>query len=372
MVNKKVFNDLWENSLGHCAFCGKELEKNTAVIDHIIPLKKGGSNEINNLRLVCRTCNIQNANKLLPQEKDFQDYLYSILINDSRFNSVTSNNTIVTENGRKLNLDITFTRNIDGNIQSFAVEVKSSSLTSEQGLNSAVQQLKMYRSILPNYHFILASPITIAKNYRENVYSEGFSIWDSETICNNIPDIILPICSASDLYDTLITRLRDCRPGFVDWQVYQKLIGEIISALFCPPLDPLVEQNADANYANRRDFIIPNYSDYGYWPYLRNRYYAEFITVDAKNSAKTISKEDILQVAHYLKSKGTGLFGLVFSRFGVDESGIIHLRDIWQNENKMIIVMNDNDIEQMLLLKQDNSDPCQVIINLIQNFRLSL
>lgn len=142
-----------------------------------------------------------------------------------------------------------------------------------------------------------------------------------------------------------------------------------MAALFCPPLDPVSEQNADADYANRRDFIVPNYAECGYWPYLRSRYQAEFIVVDAKNSKETIKKEDILQVAHYLKEKGTGLFALIFARTGADESAEVHLRDIWQNESKMIVVLNDRDVEQMLLSRQIGNDPARIIIEKIQEFR---
>ena len=103
--------------------------------------------------------------------------------------------------------------------------------------------------------------------------------------------------------------------------------------------------------------------------YLRDRYKAEFIVVDAKNSAHEIGKDDILQVAHYLKDKGFGLFGLIFSRCGGDPSSEIHLRDIWQSENKMIVILSDNDVEQMLLGKQRGNDPSRIIIEKIQEFR---
>ena len=85
--------------------------------------------------------------------------------------------------------------------------------------------------------------------------------------------------------------------------------------------------------------------------YLRDRYKAEFIVVDAKNSAHEIGKDDILQVAHYLKEKGVGLFGLIFSRCGGDPSSEIHLRDIWQSENKMIVADAMKRIESVLDMK---------------------
>ena len=40
-----------------CKYCGKKLDTNTLVLDHIIPISKGGSSNINNLQTICRTCN---------------------------------------------------------------------------------------------------------------------------------------------------------------------------------------------------------------------------------------------------------------------------------------------------------------------------
>ena len=45
---------IFSRSRGECDICGAR--KNLA-IDHIVPLCKGGSNDLNNLRALCRTCN---------------------------------------------------------------------------------------------------------------------------------------------------------------------------------------------------------------------------------------------------------------------------------------------------------------------------
>lgn len=40
-----------------CKYCGKRLDMNTLVLDHIIPISKGGSSNIDNLQIICRTSN---------------------------------------------------------------------------------------------------------------------------------------------------------------------------------------------------------------------------------------------------------------------------------------------------------------------------
>lgn len=52
---------VWNNCLGECVQCGS---KNYLEYDHIIPISKGGSNEVNNLQLLCRECNLSKSNRI--------------------------------------------------------------------------------------------------------------------------------------------------------------------------------------------------------------------------------------------------------------------------------------------------------------------
>lgn len=371
MNKDRVLKELWDKSGGKCMRYGKILSGHDTAIEHIFPQCYGGSDRIENLMVVCNRCNNLRANRF-HKEAEFQQYLQKLLLQDDRFDNVSIDKKIETTNGQKFVADVVFSRTHHGKEELYIVETKSPLAMTEQGIESAIRQLKYYRDIYPDAHFILAVPTVFAEEYRQRVRAAGFTLWDSETLRLDIPDGSLPVNAVQDIYDELIDKLKNCQPGFENWQVYQKLVGEILAALFCPPLDAISEQNSDANRANRRDFIILNYADCGYWPYLQHRYKAEFIVVDAKNSAKKVEKKDILQVAYYLKEKGAGLFGLIFSRCGVNESAERHLQDIWQNENKMIIVLNDSDVEQMLLSRQSGNDPCRLIIEKIQEFRLRI
>jgi len=62
-VRKYVF----ERDFYRCQSCGKNnLETNLAV-DHIIPLARGGKNDISNLQTLCFSCNQQKSDRLDPR-----------------------------------------------------------------------------------------------------------------------------------------------------------------------------------------------------------------------------------------------------------------------------------------------------------------
>jgi 5-methylcytosine-specific restriction endonuclease McrA len=53
-----------ERDRHQCQSCGTT---QTLTIDHIIPLAKGGSNDVSNLQTLCRSCNAQKRDRLDPR-----------------------------------------------------------------------------------------------------------------------------------------------------------------------------------------------------------------------------------------------------------------------------------------------------------------
>lgn len=64
-VTKKVKQKLWKEPDLKCAYCGIEVNEYTATIDHILPVRAGGTSEIENLAIACRKCNMLKADKIL-------------------------------------------------------------------------------------------------------------------------------------------------------------------------------------------------------------------------------------------------------------------------------------------------------------------
>ncbi len=60
-VRKYVF----QRDKYQCQSCGKANDETNLTIDHIIPLARGGQNDISNLQTLCFTCNLQKTDKIV-------------------------------------------------------------------------------------------------------------------------------------------------------------------------------------------------------------------------------------------------------------------------------------------------------------------
>ena len=67
--SKSVRKELWQMCNGRCPKCGAKMqiknckdEKTYMTIDHIVPRSKNGTNNIGNLRPLCRKCNMDRGN----------------------------------------------------------------------------------------------------------------------------------------------------------------------------------------------------------------------------------------------------------------------------------------------------------------------
>ncbi|TVP62613.1 MAG: HNH endonuclease [Nodularia sp. (in: Bacteria)] len=68
-VRKYVF----ERDKYQCQSCGKTQLETNLTIDHIIPLARGGQNDMSNLHTLCFTCNQKKTDKLDPRfQRHFQ------------------------------------------------------------------------------------------------------------------------------------------------------------------------------------------------------------------------------------------------------------------------------------------------------------
>jgi hypothetical protein len=272
------------------------------------------------------------------------------------------------------------------------VEVKGVTPNTRQRLEGVANQLVSYRDAYKAANpgskvvLVLVTPGTLSVEYRLFLMKSGIDqVIDGDVLREpeNLPVIerFLEEASVSraagsvpvDVAGSLLGELRETPAGQADWPQYQKLCERILEFLFCPPLEKPIYERSNRGRSDRRDIILPNYiTDPGhFWAQMRSLYQAHFVVVDAKNWNDPIDKGEVLKIANYLQSHGVGRFGIIMSRKGGDSGADIAWREHWRSDQKMIVILNDVEVEQMLAVRRSGGDPALLVRQKIEDFRLS-
>lgn len=367
-----------------CTSCGVTNNEVPLELAHIVPISQGGENSEENLTILCPNCHRQFDRQ--PREFEFLSYLSELMRLSPDFVNVEQEKLLGDET--RYRADIIAQRKYRNTTETLLIECKSYTVLSSARLNNVINQLRTYRNALGTGRMVLAVPATLKDRDLAVLSKENIEIWDlpkiTDIFAKQIHDSQAGYFKAIFLArisrpkkptrsDELIAALEACDPGKKDWSVYQSLTGDILEYLFAPPLGKPISELSDKTKTNRRDFILPNYTEKGFWSFLREKYEADYIVVDAKNYTRKIKKSEVLQVANYLKSHGAGLFGLIISRNGGDTAGCENtLREQWLVHRKLILVLCDEDIKEMLMAKNDGRAPEEIIGQKIEQFRLSM
>jgi len=315
--------------------------------------------------------------------RDFENYIADILKSSDNFEDVQSTQII---NNREI--DILATEKIKSDLSPkilWAIEVRKRKaplpIAEIERLSGKWQDLKMKD---PRINVLLISASGVSSIALQQAGRFGIKIWGlQELFLHTTPEMQskyfntsfeqYPQTSPLDMKeDTFIALLKNITPGKAEWSKYQEACLEILEHLFCPPLESPKYELFDVERKNRRDIIFENSSPSGFWKMVREIYLGHYIVIDAKNYKDPLSKQPILAISHYLKPYGCGMFGMLISRKGESPSASHAIKEQWIGNNKLILILSDDDIIEMLDIKKGNGKPEEIIRAKIAKFRMSL
>jgi hypothetical protein len=267
------------------------------------------------------------------------------------------------------------------------IECKGVAPAVEGRIARYLDQLARLREAYPVATVVIAFPERLQETYSRRFRAAGYEVWDTDFISREFGDFVGAVSDARlhNLFypplgtrpeqtsaDQLTTRLQSITCGSQEWSKYQKWCVDALEFLFVPPLEKPLYELVDEPRLNRRDIILPNYAESGFWRYIREKFAADYIVVDAKNYCTAIRKAEVLQVANYLKPVGAGMFGMICTRHAPPKRVHLIRREQWTLYGKMILFLADEDLTQMLTYKATGTDPEQVLRQKIEEFRLAL
>jgi len=82
-LTKAERQKVYEKCGGHCAYCGRELEYRQMNVDHAIPLRSCGKDELENMLLACRSCNNYKSSMSIEELREMIEKMPDTLMRDN-------------------------------------------------------------------------------------------------------------------------------------------------------------------------------------------------------------------------------------------------------------------------------------------------
>jgi hypothetical protein len=175
--------------------------------------------------------------------------------------------------------------------------------------------------------------------------------------------------------NNLIQQLDNCPLGSLGWVNFEDICTQILSFLFVPPLHVPQRQVKTVSGINRRDAIYPNRNitpngviNSKNWHHLFQELDARLILIEYKNyDEMEIGPEEVNCALNYLTNPMGRLAILVCSK-EPNQQAKIRRNTIYSNEKKVILFLKKEHLKEMLLMKEREEDPSDLIVDLVESF----
>lgn len=160
--------------------------------------------------------------------------------------------------------------------------------------------------------------------------------------------------------------------GIAHASQFQRTVLEIVNYLFNPELIDGSLEVRTFDGTERRDIIFTNDSDETFWTYLRTEHSAFLLMFETKNTA-SLKPEHFNQTAVYLGDR-LGRLGFIVTRNEASEANQRKAFSIYNDSHprKIILVLSDNDLEEMLDIKCHSKNPMRYVQKIYREFRQSV
>lgn len=321
----------------------------------------------------------QNLLQSLPP-RGLERFVADVIRGLERFREVQLNSVV---NGMEIDIVAKEKDTSATNPVIWVFEVKASIVVGTDVVRHLAATRVMVDSRFKNAHLVLVVAGQLTSSALSATKQIGIETWDCQKLLSLAPKEVLEryfgqapdktLTSEEDAKgESLLKSLDSTEAGKKSWSAYQKLSSDIVEYLFCPPLESPRYEVPDVTANDRRDMILENGALDGFWAQIRQTYKAEYVVVDAKNYSAPIKKGPVIDVAHYLKPYGCGLFGILLCRKGPSSSALHAIRGLWIGSQKLIVVLADKDVAEMIKLKRTGGKPEELLRRIIADFRMAL
>jgi hypothetical protein len=170
----------------------------------------------------------------------------------------------------------------------------------------------------------------------------------------------------------LCTKLRALKKGKKWWSAYEELCERILRYLFPNDLSGWHKQKRTTDELNRFDFVCRIRPRTDFWKFLIEHLDSRYVVFEFKNYAKSIKQGQVLTTEKYLLERGLRRVAIVLTRAGADEDATKMAQGSMREHGKLILVVDDDELCEMLHMKERGEDPTDRLFDIADEFLLTL
>jgi hypothetical protein len=130
---------------------------------------------------------------------------------------------------------------------------------------------------------------------------------------------------------------------------YQNIVADIFKELFYPVfIDEPMLQIVSLHPERRRDIIIPNRSENGFWAYLSIIYHSDLFLVECKNYSAPVTHTEIIQILDYMRKPALANIAFLACRVGVNSNAYETIQSYYNENGRLIVVLDDKAFLELL------------------------
>lgn len=182
--------------------------------------------------------------------------------------------------------------------------------------------------------------------------------------------------ASPDAVDTsgseLCKELRAMPKGREKWSEYENLCEKILKYLFADHLAGWSKQHRTDDELNRFDYVCRIIPSTDFWNFILQQMHSRYVIFEFKNYEDPIKQGQVLTTEKYLLEKGLRRVAIMLTREGAHSSAVKTAQGAMRESGKLILILNDEQICQMLAMKEKGSDPTDLLFEITDSFLLSL
>jgi hypothetical protein len=172
--------------------------------------------------------------------------------------------------------------------------------------------------------------------------------------------------------EQLYQELQLVQPGKGDWSKYEQVGERIVRYLFAPHLKRFQPQSKTDDELHRRDLICQIALQKGFWQVLTQEFHTLFPVFEFKNYTRPIKPREIETTERYLLKSARRMTAIILSRKGAGDNALQATRGALREQDKLILVLDDGHVEQMLIERDQGGDPAEIMFGIFADLSMTL